>query len=206
MTINRIGKTLRNSDLGNPPKTLLADTYVQSQTELGLAQELHTNITEESPESKPFCQVWQTVLSNDQIKYVLEFDNDLDYAQSTITLINDGRRRVTYTSYDGIRMQWNGTTGIGSPFGSGYFELRFCEPDQPALPPRQDSRRPPVAVYHNVGVKTLAATRKVGDFIIWEPGFEFADVIVAMGMVLREQEQRKEIEGHRVAMNKIANF
>lgn len=204
MTINRLGKTIRSTSTGQRPKTLLANTVLQHHIELGLTQADTAVISEETVTSlPPFCQVWQTVLSNDHVKYTLEFDNALDYAQSTVVLINDGRNRVTRTSYDGVQMQWNGTTGLASPFGSGYFELRFCDQDQLA---QHQQRRPPVAVYHNVGVKTLASTRKVGEFVIWEPGFEFADIIVVMGMVLREQEERKEIEGHRIASNKLANF
>lgn len=204
MTIQRLGKTVRSNAFSGHPKTLLADTILHQQIELGLAQESTTSFTEESADSKPFCQVWQSVLTNDQIKYTLEFDNELDYAQPTVFLLNDGGKRVTHTSYDGVRMQWKGTTGIGSPFGSGFFELRFA--DQEELTNGTIAQRPPVAVYHNIGAKTLSNTRKVGEFIIWEPGFEFADIIVAMGMVLREQEQRKEIDGHRIAMNKLANF
>lgn len=206
MTINRLGKTLRNPDMGDQPKTLLGDTVMQHQIELGLVHGERTTVMEESPASKPFCQVWQTVLSNDRIKYTLEFDNALDYAQSTVTLLNDGRNRATTTSYDGVHMRWDGTTGIGSLFGSGYFELRFCDPQATQVSPQHQDRRPPVAVYHNVGVKTLAATRKIGEFVIWEPGFEFADIIVTMGLVLREQEERKEIQAHRIAPNKLANF
>lgn len=226
MTISRLGKTLRHESTGNQPKTLLADTVLHRQIELGLVQQeqsapgnsiVTNSYTEETTASKPFCQVWQTVLSNDLIKYTLEFDNSLDYAQSSVTLLNDGHNRVTRTSYDGVRMQWSGTTGLGSPFGSGYFELRFVDSpnDRNAnalenLTPSQQQqrirRRPPVAVYHNVGSKSLAATRKVGEFVIWEPAFEYADILVTMAMVLREQEQRKEIEMHRVATNKLANF
>ena len=206
MTINRLGKTVHSPSSGNRPRTLLADTVLQHHVELGLAQhdDISTTVTEETMATKPFCQVWQTVLSNDQVEYTIEFDNALDYAQPTITLRNDGRRRVTHTSYDGVRMQWNGTTGLGSPFGSGYFELRFSDQEQLANQPQQ--LRPPVAVYHNVGAKTLSSTRKVGEFVIWEPGFEFADIIVIMGMVLREQEQRKEIEGHTINSNLLATF
>jgi hypothetical protein len=237
MTITRHGKTLRNPALSsNRPFTLLAEEVHQRQVDLGLLRtapsnqptsssdgtSLHphpaalhtagTSVTEETG-NKPFCTVWQDVVGPDQIKYTLELD-EAEFGQPRIVMLNDGRRRVTKTSYGGVRLQWDGTTGIGSPFGSGYFELRFsddiispisgaahAEQQQP-----QQHRRPPVAVYHNVGTKTLAATRKVGEFVVWEPGFEFADLIVAMGLVLREQEQRKEIESHSVPINKLGNL
>lgn len=233
MMITRYGKTLRNPALAsNRPLTLLAEEVYQHQVDLGLLNTAPNNrpIGTSGPgtvlyspasltagtsmvekiDDKPFCTVWQEVVGTDQIKYTLELD-ETEFEQSRVVMLNDGRRRVTRTSYGGLRLQWDGTTGIGSPFGSGYFELRFS--DDIILPSTTDTeqqpqqhRRPPVAVYHNVGTKTLAATRKVGEFVIWEPGFEFADLIVAMGMVLREQEQRKEIEGHTVAMNKLGNF
>ncbi|KAF5094184.1 hypothetical protein D0Z00_003666 [Geotrichum galactomycetum] len=235
MTITRHGKTLRNPALSsNRPFTLLAEEVHQRQVDLGLLHTAHsnqptsssdgslplhpvslrtagTNVTEETG-NKPFCTVWQDVVGPDQIKYTLQLD-EVEFGQSRIVMLNDGRRRVTKTSYGGVRLQWDGTTGIGSPFGSGYFELRFSDdiisPISGAADteqPQPQHRRPPVAVYHNVGTKTLAATRKVGEFVIWEPGFEFADLIVAMGLVLREQEQRKEIESHKVPINKLGNL
>lgn len=218
MKIYRQGKTLRSSTSGQP-KTLLANQVHQHNIELGLEPSTGDIAFTEEQGTTPFCVVWQKVVNNDQVKYILEFDNNLDYAQSSIILYNDGRRRVTRGSYDGVRFQWNGTTGLASPFGSGYFQLHFNEENEqeeerdtnlswlPTIPLLQpQNRRPPVAVYHNVGVKALAVTRKVGEFIIWEPGFKYADIIVAMGLVLREQEQRKEIEGHAMAYNKLANF
>lgn len=251
-----------------------------------------------SHEKVPICKVWQEILGgcNDIVKYTIEFENPLDFEQPGITMINDGSKRVTETSYNDIRMRWYGTTGLASTFGSGFFELRFVErlsittvdtsntinntadvqnsssstksasssnhssssqnsqasqqtaenttrhPDsgrkartssqsssntntsesysssdnnnnnnsnnnnidwretarlrQEQL--ENDRRRPPVALYHNISIKTLAATRKVGEFTIWEPGYELADIIVMMGLVLREQEQRKDVEYQHV--------
>lgn len=195
MTIFRHGTTVRSPDIGNFPRTLLADAVQQRRLDMGFSTDPASTVSQENG-ARPFCTVWQKVLNNDQIRYTMEFDSELDYAQPTVTLLNFGRERVTKTSYDNISMQWNGTTGIASPFGSGYFELRFSD----------GVRSAPVAIYNNIGVRTLAVTRKVGQFIIWEPGYEFADVIVAMGMVLREQEQRKEIEGHMVHSNRHADL
>lgn len=225
-----------------------------------------------SHEKVAICKVWQEVIhgSNGIVKYDIEFENPLDFEQPVINMVNDGRKRVTDASYNGIRMRWYGTTGLGSTFGSGFFELRFVEKPCAVTPQafnpagdnvsanpqsgsvnsgssssasninpvrRQTSnastnsgsssssnsgggspspatrnmeweqiarqrqeqmdterRRPPVALYHNISSKTLSATRKVGEFTIWEPGYELADIIVIMGLVLREQEQRKDVE------------
>ncbi|KAF5100381.1 hypothetical protein DV451_002608 [Geotrichum candidum] len=235
MTIMRHGKTLRNPALSsNRPFTLLAEEVHQRQVDLGLLRTAPSNqptssdgtslsphpgalltsgtsVTEETG-NKPFCTVWQEVVGPDQIKYTLELD-EAEFGQSRVVMLNDGRRRITKTSYGGISLQWDGTTGIGSPFGSGYFELRFSDDiispitgASDAEHPQPQHRRPPIAVYHNAGTKTLAATRKVGEFVIWDPGFEFADLIVAMGLVLREQEQRKEIESHKLPVNKLGTL
>ncbi|ODQ63873.1 hypothetical protein NADFUDRAFT_80035 [Nadsonia fulvescens var. elongata DSM 6958] len=58
------------------------------------------------------------------------------------------------------------------------------------------ARRPPVAVYYNISAKSLLTKkmRCVGEFSVWEPGYEIADVITTMGLVLRKQEQRKNNE------------
>lgn len=244
-----------------------------------------------SHEKVPICKVWQEILGgcNDIVKYTIEFENPLDFEQPSITMINDGSKRVTETSYNDIRMRWYGTTGLASTFGSGFFELRFVErlsiiptvdtsntidntadiqnsssstksacssnhssslqnsqtsqqttenttrhpdngrkastssqsssntntsessssSDNNTIDWREtarlrqeqlkiDRRRPPVALYHNISIKKLAATRKVGEFTIWEPGYELADIIVMMGLVLREQEQRKDVEYQHV--------
>lgn len=201
MKIFRQGKTLRSASNGQP-KSLLASQVLQRNIELGLEPNTQS-IDIEDPGTTPFCLVWQNVLSNHQVKYVLEFDNALDYAQPSVTLINDGIMRTTRTSYDGIHMEWYGTTGLASPFGSSYFKLQICDDENPLV---RKQKRPPIAIYNNAGSKTLAVTRKLGEFVIWEPGFEFADIIVAMGLVLREQEQRKEVEGNGMVYNKLANF
>ncbi|VVT55110.1 uncharacterized protein SAPINGB_P004432 [Magnusiomyces paraingens] len=208
-----------------------------------------------SNEKQPLCRVWQEVMKGtiDQVKYVIEFENSLDFAQPTVTMINYGSKRVTDTMYDGIRMRWYGTTGLASTFGSGFFELRFIERanatatglslstaetsgsrqvvsgeiggGQPAsssnsssdnsvedvqrlLQHRQEleRQRPPVALYHNIYTKTLSSTRKVGEFTIWEPGYQLADIIVIMGLVLREQEQRKDVEYQHVVSSKFLSI
>lgn len=70
-----------------------------------------------------------------------------------------------------------------------------------------DRRRPPIALYHNVAAKPFESlrhrNRKVGEFTIWEPGYAYADIIVIMGLVLREQEERKDVEYQHVVENKM---
>lgn len=245
-------------------------------------------------EKIPLCKVFQEVIrgSLDKVKYIIEFENSLDFAQPTVTMINDGSKRVTDTMYNNVRMRWYGTTGLASTFGSGFFELRFVDkltsiniPDatlqnnssigasgntttsnngnqeyenilandlmETSLMDRNNSeeslrigngigssssssshnnnnntgdnsesdrerllqlqkiqldaqrRRPPVALYHNISIKTLASTRKVGEFTIWQPGYELADIIVIMGLVLREQEQRKDVEYQHVISSRF---
>lgn len=238
----------RNIELGLPPPD--TSGYNSSSSTGGAP----------SHEKSPLCKVWQEVMkgSIDKVKYIIEFENSLDFAQATITMINDGSKRVTDTSYDGIRMRWYGTTGLASTFGSGFFELRFV--DRPLEVPMRttgsrdpsrsssvssasdsreegtgigssdglgpsggagngdererllrlrelqldtERRRPPVALYHNLTTKTLSPTRKVGEFTIWEPGYQLADIIVIMGLVLREQEQRKDVEYQHVVTSKF---
>lgn len=284
MTIYKYGGVPRR-------QTLLGRFVFQREQELGLisqSEEFTAPGGVDIPESNlnshskvPICKVWQEVVrgSIDVVRYTIEFENPLDFAQPSITMINDGSKRVTDAAYDGVRMRWYGTTGLASTFGSGFFELRFVDrPNhnilqtrdsaidnynqapaqtqaQPALSspsrptpddnPQNSSaiasvqgtgqggssfsnarrhtnempydqlvrmrqeqldterRRPPVALYHNISTKTLASTRKVGEFTIWEPGYELSDIIIMMGLVLREQEQRKDVEYQHVVTSKI---
>ncbi|CAN6624090.1 hypothetical protein TRVA0_009S02806 [Trichomonascus vanleenenianus] len=136
--------------------------------------------TQISESDELYCHVWQKILSNDQVVYTM------DLPEGPIIMLNTDSKSLTEIALAGGRrvLTWHGTPGLASTFGSGFFELKDGDA--------------PVALYYSTVSKALAKTRKVGEFIIWEP--ELADLIVAMGLILREQKQRKNFERNHVVV------
>lgn len=199
MQIYRRGRTMRVRSNARQPQTLLASRALQQDPALV------TNITEgtdsvetyEEDGSAQFANVWETVMPHGTIMFEIEFVNPQDFEQPAVVLISDGARRVTTTSYGSQQMQWTGTTGVGSIFGSRQFCLRIGDE---ALNPMLNRNVPrdfyrPVAVYTYLESSIFGYSRKSGEFCIWESAIGLADVIVAMGLVLRANEMRKDMTG-----------
>lgn len=180
-------------------KTLLASTALHNDPALlsDIALGADSVQTYEEQGSEPFAHVWETILRNGKIMYEIEFDRPEDFDQPRVELISDGFRQVTTTSYGGRQMQWTGTTGLGSIFGSSLFCLRIgTEEENPQLnrdvPPYLNQ---PVAVYRYIETYQVMPVRKTGEFRLANSVFGFADVVVAMGLVLRAHEVRKDMSG-----------
>lgn len=137
----------------------------------------------EEEEEEEYCKIWQKILSNDQILYTIEFN---DKNNENLTMLNTGSKGITEVMINGSKFTWYGTPGLGSTFGSGFFELL-------------DNFNQPIALYYSIVGKTLAKTKKVGEFVVWDPNL--ASCIVAMGLALREQEQRKNFERNHILVS-----
>lgn len=151
--------------------------------------------TEESGE-EPFAIVSRT-LCDAKIRFVIQFTNIHEFGVPNLELTYMGSLEAALASFDGVRMQWTGVSNIGSLRAHLQFALRLSKED-----PKTDFHShivdynaPPVAVYSFAKPRTFSITRKCGEFKLWEPAFKYADLIVVMGLILREQEQRNQAEG-----------
>lgn len=153
------------------------------------------------------CNVTQKVLDNDRIEYVLSFaDNERD----DITMVTHGTRRVTTAFYEGVQLQWYGTTGIANTYGSGFFHLRLVDSEHTerqgnVLPDSDTLCGPCIGAYSYLTEGRLKKQRRVGEFSIFNGGTHLSEVTLLMGLVLREGEMRKITESTRAA-NGITNM
>lgn len=147
------------------------------------------------------CSVTQKVLDNDRIEYVLSFVNN---ERDDITMVTHGTRRVTTASYEGVQLQWYGTTGIANTYGSGFFHLRLVDSEHTerqgnVLPDSDTLCGPCIGAYSYLTEGRLKKQRRVGEFSIFNGGTHLSEVILLMGLVLREGEMRKITESTRAA-------
>lgn len=147
------------------------------------------------------CTVTQKVLDNDRTEYAISFvGGDRD----DITMVTHGTRRVTTASYNNVQLQWYGTTGIANTYGSGFFHLRLVDTDHTerqgnVLPDSDTLCGPCIGAYSYLTEGRLKKQRRVGEFSIFNGGTHLSEVILLMGLVLREGEMRKITESTRAA-------
>ncbi|EDO16385.1 hypothetical protein Kpol_1051p35 [Vanderwaltozyma polyspora DSM 70294] len=83
-----------------------------------------------------FCSVYKDVVDHyKRIEHRFTFfRNDPKNKEPLIyTMVNHLERRNTDTQLDGLNLQWYGTTGFASPFGSNNFKLLVLDDNMPSM-------------------------------------------------------------------------
>lgn len=205
----RHGVTVSDDDLKKPILSVSTHFFGKTYMEIYRLSDTKTPGCEEVSVSgtecykSMMCSVTQKVLDNDRIEYVLSFaDNDNE--RDNITMVTHGSRRVTTASYEGVQLQWYGTTGIANTYGSGFFHLRLVDTEHTerqgnVLPDSDTLCGPCIGAYSYLTGNRLKKQRRVGEFSIFNGGTHLTEVILLMGLVLREGEMRKITESTRAA-------
>lgn len=196
MKLYRKGRLIRPA-IGFPRGLLAMKlTYPEENIFADPIQEGTPYVTTEESGKEPFAIVSRT-LCDLKIRFVIQFTNIHEFGVPNLELTYMGSLEAALASFDGVRMQWTGVSNIGSLRAHLQFALRLSKEDCKTDFHSHvvDYNAPPVAVYTFAKPKTFSMTPKCGEFKLWEPAFKYADLIVVMGLILREQEQRNKAEG-----------